>query len=102
MHIDRLAPLFLSSAECGRLEARPLIIDVRVVYACLYRRNVQTRKLADHMALLTDHVFFMPDLYRDDPWVPGMAEKEEERWRRRVGGGRRRDDEFPHGRYWSS
>lgn len=50
---------------------------------CDGRRKVQTRKLADHMAFLTNHVFFVPDLYRDDPWVED-GEETVEQWRTRV------------------
>jgi hypothetical protein len=50
---------------------------------CGGRRKVQTRKLADHMAFLTNHVFFVPDLYRDDPWVED-GEETVEQWRARV------------------
>ena len=35
------------------------------------RRSVPTRKLADHLAFLTNHVVFVPDLYRGDAWDAG-------------------------------
>lgn len=39
-------------------------------FSHIHRRSVQTRKLADHLAFLTNHVVLVPDLYRGDGWDP--------------------------------
>ncbi|EKU20579.1 alpha beta-hydrolase domain-containing protein [Nannochloropsis gaditana CCMP526] len=41
-------------------------------------RSVQTRKLADHMSFLSNHVFFVPDLYRGQVFKKGQSK---EAWR---------------------
>ena len=45
------------------------------------RRSVQMRKLADHMAFLTNHVFLVPDLYRGEVYGEGTTK---EAWREAV------------------